>query len=93
MGWGGRVCCSRLALGRQSQSRTRVKRPVQAIYIMYTRVISPLAGSILAGPRRLGQGAGAPEGKGRLSNTFLVLGEGRKCRWRLQIQNVERILK
>lgn len=38
MGWGGRVCCSRLALGRQSQNRTRVKRPVKAIYIMYKRV-------------------------------------------------------
>lgn len=38
MGGGGRVCCSRLALGRQSQNRTRVKRPVKAIYIMYKRV-------------------------------------------------------
>lgn len=38
MGRGGRICCSRLALGRQSQGRTRVKRPVKAIYIMYKLV-------------------------------------------------------
>lgn len=83
-GVGRGVWCGRLALGRQAE-QDEGETAVKAYTLCTNGLISPLAGSVLAGPGASARGR-APEGKGRLSNTSLVLGEGRKCRWRLQIQ-------
>lgn len=84
-----RVCCSRLALRTQKPEQDEGVQLVNAIYIMYRLVTRPLAGSIRARSGHLGRGRGHQQGKAGLSNTFLALEggeEGRKCRWRLQIQ-------
>lgn len=84
LGWGGegRGCRSRLARRRQKPEQDEGGALVKAIYTMYRlRLISPL------GWQRPRRGAGAPEGKGRPSHTFLALERaGRKSRRRLPVQ-------